>query len=894
MSLDFRDITIGQSIRHYRVEVELGKGGMGKVFRAWDDHLDRQVAVKILAIHAFLDSDRKERFVREARIASALNHPNIVHVYDVDQTADGIDYIVMEYVKGKSLAALISGRGLPLTLCVKYASQVAGALAAAHQKGIIHRDIKPANIMIAEDGTAKVLDFGLSILTEPEGAMDPEKTVLHPSSGVGAAGRNAGSTLEWAVVGTVPYMSPEQTRGEPCDARSDIFSFGSLLYEMVTGDRAFVGDAAATLMSAILRDQPKPARENAKEVPPQLEQVIQRCLQKQADRRFQCMHDVKVALQEISETAAVSEIPAKGGERRHRAAAAGVAALLILGVGAGLGRMLKPSPPAPPTPPQVVLLSRDADYAGFSPDGKWLVYAAYRSGNMELFKRRADGGDETRLTATSANETQPAWSRDGWIAFVSDRDGGGIWEISADQPGSQPVRLTRSGKNPQWAPDGSSLAYEEEGAVYVLAKGQASPQRVVPPTGGSPQMAWSPDGKQLILWNYSQYDLCLVASAGGGCRPLGLVPLGEEVSGLTWSKDGQWLILSRGPFSGTKALWAIPFNLSSGKPAGNAIRLTVSSTDDIHCTLSPDGRTLAYTARDVDQDLYSFPVNPNAGQLAAEAKLIPITVSRRNFYPAVSRSGDVLVWTAQTGNEGLLYMKHPGQDDERHLTDFTRPSMREVNAALSPDASRVIYSSTVGGSYALWVKQSLNERPVSLPMPSSRLDAQPTWSPDGKTLAFYSTRSGNPDIWFVDVSGSNVRQITNWDSNESWPAFSPDGRRLAFVSDHNGNPDIWVRDNTSGRIEPYIEGPAAEGFGTWSPDGRYFYFSSDRSGEFEIWARNEQTGEIRQVTNLKSPSFGLPQSGLYTKFAVADSQLILPLQTRKMDVAILQNWQGMP
>ena len=397
------------------------------------------MAVKILAIHAFLDSDRKERFVREARIASALNHPDIVHVYDVDQTADGIDYIVMEYVKGKSLAALISGRWPAFDLVRQIRQPSRGSARGSTSEG--YYPSRHQARQHHDRGGRNRKSIGLWSLDPDRAGRGHGSRKNGAPSVLGRGCSRADARRVHAGMGRGghgPIHVAGTDAGEPCDARSDIFSFGSLLYEMVTGDRAFVGDAAATLMSAILRDQPKPARENAKEVPPQLEQVIQRCLQKQADRRFQCMHDVKVALQEISETAAVSEIPAKGGERRHRAAAAGVAALLILGVGAGLGRMLKPSPPAPPTPPQVVLLSRDADYAGFSPDGKWLVYAAYRSGNMELFKRRADGGDETRLTATSANETQPAWSRDGWIAFVSDRDGGGIWEISADHPEASP------------------------------------------------------------------------------------------------------------------------------------------------------------------------------------------------------------------------------------------------------------------------------------------------------------------------------------------------------------------------------------------------------------------------------------------------------------------------
>jgi TolB protein len=251
------------------------------------------------------------------------------------------------------------------------------------------------------------------------------------------------------------------------------------------------------------------------------------------------------------------------------------------------------------------------------------------------------------------------------------------------------------------------------------------------------------------------------------------------------------------------------------------------------------------------------------------------------------------VWTAQTGSQGLLYVMHLGRHDEQRLTGEALSSMREVTAALSPNASEVVYSSTIGGSYALWLMPAINRIPVKLIATAVRqIDSQPAWSPDGTTIAFNSNRSGNLDIWSVDVSGKGLRRITDWKSNEYWPVWSPDGRRLAFVSDQSGNPDIWVRDNTTGKVTPYIQQAAEEGFGTWSPNGRYFYFSSDRSGEFEIWVRSEQTGEIHQVTDFKGPEFGLPQSALYTKFAVADTHLIVPLQTRKADVAVLQNWQG--
>src|SRR2546422_427353 len=268
---------IGQTLGHYRIEAKLGEGGMGIVYRALDTRLQRLAAIKVLA-EGVVSPERRKRFVQEARAASALNHPNIVHIYDIDQI-DGMDFIAMEYVAGQTLAEKINRKGLTLAETLKYATQTADALAKAHGAGIVHRDLKPANIMIGEDGRVKLLDFGLAKLVEPEAGEEFAATRTQPAE--------QPHTEEGSILGTVVYMSPEQAEGKKVDARSDIFSFGSVLYEMVTGCRAFEGGTKIAALSAILHQDPKPVSEISPGVPAELEKMIARCLRKDPERRAQ-------------------------------------------------------------------------------------------------------------------------------------------------------------------------------------------------------------------------------------------------------------------------------------------------------------------------------------------------------------------------------------------------------------------------------------------------------------------------------------------------------------------------------------------------------------------------------------------------------------------------------
>jgi len=367
---------IGKTLGHYQITEKLGEGGMGVVYKARDTHLDRFVAIKVLAAEKVADPDRKRRFVQEAKAASALNHPNIIHVYDIDQ-AEGTDFIAMEYAEGRTLAQLIPRRGMQLGEALKYAIQIADALARAHAAGIVHRDLKPSNIMVDEHGLVKVLDFGLAKLAEtaPSGGDETTRTV-------------EAATEKGTIVGTTAYMSPEQAAGRKVDARSDIFSFGSVLYEMVTGRRAFEADSKFSTLAAVIEREPAPL---GGEAPYELERMINRCLKKDPEPRFQHVLDLKVELQEFKEDSDSGRLqPAPVASKQAKPSrlvigAVAAVALIVLSVAVWYG-LTRQRSVEPETPLTVVPLTSYPGYEhslSFSPDGKQVAFQWCTEGPQE-------------------------------------------------------------------------------------------------------------------------------------------------------------------------------------------------------------------------------------------------------------------------------------------------------------------------------------------------------------------------------------------------------------------------------------------------------------------------------------------------------------------------------
>jgi serine/threonine protein kinase len=391
---------IGQTFLHYRILEKIGEGGMGAVYKAQDTHLDRIVAVKVLPAEKVADADRKQRFVQEAKTASSLNHPNIVVVHDIASDG-GHDFIVMEYVEGKTLDQLIGRKGIKLNEALGYAVQIADGLAKAHAAGIVHRDLKPTNVMVTGEGRVKILDFGLAKLTEDVQAGDigPTMTLGRPEKP---------QTEEGFILGTVAYMSPEQAEGKKVDSRSDVFSFGSVLYEMLTGQKAFHQESRIATLAAILKEEPKPAAELNEALPPDIEQVLARCLRKDPQRRWQNMSDLRVVLQDLKEDSESGKLRAPQaavGRRSKRPFVWVGLASMVLAAAILLWIFLPRKPAAPEY--EITRLTFDDGLTwdpAFSPDGMMFAYSSDRSGEGSLDLGPADRG---RPAAATDNSPRP-------------------------------------------------------------------------------------------------------------------------------------------------------------------------------------------------------------------------------------------------------------------------------------------------------------------------------------------------------------------------------------------------------------------------------------------------------------------------------------------------------
>jgi serine/threonine protein kinase len=475
----------GRILGHYEILERLGTGGMGEVFKARDTRLNRIVAVKVLPADRVADPDRRQRFIQEALAASALNHPNIVIVYDINND-QGVDYIVMECVSGKTLDAVIPRQGMRLGPALKIASQIADALAKAHAAGIVHRDLKPTNVMVSDDGHAKLLDFGLAKLIDSP-AIDDDRTRTRLAD-----------TAEGTIVGTAAYMSPEQAEGRALDARSDIFSFGSVLYEMVTGRRAFAGDSAISTLSAVLKEEPKPADE----IPSELRKIIARCLRKDPARRSQHIDDVKVSLDELREDSESGRLGAIDiAAKRRRVPTwiwAGSAAIVALAAVAAWRYAPAGTSVAEPVR-QIPLTTYPGSetHPSFSPDGRQVAFAwnGENRDNIDVYVKLVDGGEPLRLTNDPHDDRLPTWSPDG--RFIAFKRQGSIYLISPLGGGERKITDGAAGE-----PTAGGVGETPDGS------GSTAIERTL---GG---LAWTPDSKSIAFTDTSGAGVNVVAACG--------------------------------------------------------------------------------------------------------------------------------------------------------------------------------------------------------------------------------------------------------------------------------------------------------------------------------------------------------------------------------------------
>jgi len=869
---------IGKTVSHYRITRKLGQGGMGTVYKAEDIRLGRTVALKFLASDMTRDQEAKIRFVHEAQATSALEHPNICTVYEIDENRDGSLFICMAFYAGETLRDVVKRGACKVELIYDLGIQICEGLIRAHEVGVVHRDIKPANLLLTDRGELKIVDFGLAKLS---GSTRVTKT---------------GTTM-----GTIAYKSPEQTRGEDVDPRTDIWSTGVVLYELASGRQPFKGEYEQAVIYSILHEDPDPVTLFRDDVPLDLERVISKCLEKDPDFRYQSTvelaADLKRGKRDLTVSPAIYPSEKKRVKRRSPLVYWMVLIFLLLAVLSfyTLRTALRAPAQHDVSGLRLSVLTRNgeiASYPTWSPDGDWIAYASDEGGTMDIWKRPTAGGRAMQLTYDTGNESQPAWSPDGRnIAYRKEGEGGGICLVPAEGGDKSPTTLTAFGSDPGWLPDGERIAFHWGGEVYSVPYGGGAADTLLTGISAAPHLTWLPDGRRFVFWHRTSGDIHLGSVGHRHSVSLNLIPSGEEVGGITMSRDGRRLIYSRGPFGGQKDLWMAAFDPVRGNTRGNPFPLSITATEDIHCRIAPDGRSLAFTVRQLQRHLLALELDPASGRPQGAGELIT-SDAQLNYYPSFSPDGRKLIYTSHSAGLGMLF----SMDMNRRLpvkvtTDWGREN-RELGAGFGPDNERIVYSSTMTGSYCLWRM----ERAGSSTLPLTRTqhpnrDTHPACSPDGSIVAFYSNRQGNWDIWTVSMEQNDADPVPllSWPSNEMYPAWSPDSRSLFFRTDRSGNADIWTVDIDGENPRSYITSPHEEGWCAWSPNGRWFYFTSDRDGAFNIWVRSSKGGKAVRVTDYKGPANGLSEEAIYTRFAVSDSMLVLPVEERAADIYLLEN-----
>ncbi|HYM11091.1 MAG TPA: protein kinase [Bryobacterales bacterium] len=828
------DELIGRILSHYKVLEKLGEGGMGAVYRALDTRLDRMVALKVLPAQKTSDPERKKRFVQEAKTASSLNHPNIVTIYDIETQSEP-NYIAMEYVAGKTLHECIARQGLPVSETLRYAVPIADALAAAHAAGIVHRDLKPGNIMVTEKGLVKVLDFGLAKLTEPVEVSDATVTIDYM----------APRTMQGMIVGTAAYMSPEQAEGKKVDARSDIFSFGTVLYEMVTGRRPFQGETAMSTLSAIILREPSPVSEISRDTPPELERLILRCLRKEPERRVQHMDDLKVALEELREESTsgrlisgvrTSDVPAAAGPVSAGPASAGpasasvsaalpapaprrlgAAALLVGGIvllaaaGAALWWWQRGTPPA--GPPMLTRLTSDSGlsaYPALSPDGRLLAYASDRSGegNLDIWVQQIGGGEPIRLTRDEADEYEPAFSPDGTrVAFRSEREGGGIYVVPT--LGGESRLLARLGHNPRFSPDGNWVAYwlgatgggfaAGSGKIFLVPSPGGEPRQVHPEVPAGRDPIWMADGKRLLF--------------------LGKIdPKAPVEQGLDW-----WVTPVAGGTPVRTGAFAA-FREQKLLPPPGAYAISAGA-------VSPANDLVLFSARLGDTtNLWEIVISPKTGEVSGAPRRVTfgtdLEMEPSAGAEAGGRAGVAFASLTHTVNVWSLPLDVNRGAAPGELQRITQGVTYNAYPSISADGKKLVYTSAQSGAWNVWIRDLESGKQIALT--ASRGKAlQPKISADGTTVAYWEDDGTKQTIYVIPARGGVPQKVC--DDCGPPTHVSPDGTKVLFESENSPQDEaVMVADLTSGkqyemarsRETPKLFPYAAR----FSPDGRWVAF----------------------------------------------------------------------
>jgi serine/threonine protein kinase len=890
------------------------------IYRARDTKLGRDVAIKVLPPHFSVDAERRSRFRREANLLATLNHPHIGTIHGFEETDDGIGAIVMELVEGPTLAQRLDRGPLPLAEALTVARQIADALEAAHEKGIVHRDLKPDNVVLQTSTSgevrAKVIDFGLAKTVTPRG----DERAPHRSS----------PTEDGRILGTPAYMSPEQARGLPVDKRTDIWAFGCVLFEMLTGRRAFEGATASDTIAHVLEHEPDwsalPAR-----TPPTLRALLERCLRKDAGRRLQHIVDARIELDIANATASPGQSPPYW----RRVAPIAVSTALAL-LGAMLAWTYWPaapgaSQPASPSHTRLTFASGLQTDPTFSPLGDLVAYASNQSGNYDIWVQPASAeGLPHNITDHPSHDTQPDWSpTNSTIVFRSERDGGGLFTVGVT--GGSPERLVPFGYKPRWAPDGARVLFVESdvfnasrGRVYTVALDRTPPQAL--DMSKLPQqlaleaaIGWHPDSQRVTFLRAppggGQFRVSLLDVESGTAQPLKVRPSVElgfreqslnsvRTEPVAWAAN-RTVLYFVGFSKGLYNIWSVDVDPRTHEITGGPRRITTMPEYNERITLARNGTRIAFGAADRNYRILSYPLDPAGTRIAGKAT--PLTPPALfSAFPDLTKDGSRLVFKSfrpgsgtgrldlQLAGEGLAptgpaddtFGKQDSRSPFRWSPDGTmiayRYNRQEVESASARVTSLMLLDPTTG-----------KERPLTTKAPLATYGQEIAygWTPDSRYVVTTRNIPGEHAIALVPVSGAPSAEklaeiIVRTTDDALWNAdISPNGRWVLFQAQKETpvTSRLGIADRATGRIHWVTDGGVWVDKPRWSVDGRLIYFISRQGGLFNVWAigfdpdRGVPIGQPFQLTHFDRSGEQIPLDAGRVELAVARDRLAMPI-----------------
>jgi serine/threonine protein kinase len=835
---------VGQQLGHYQVVREIGRGGMGVVYLAQDVSLGRPVALKLLPRHLTNDPNRLRRFEREARAASALNHHNILTIYEIAHL-DGLHSIATEFIDGVTLRERLKSKDLELSETLNIAEQIASALVAAHEAGIVHRDIKPENVMLRRDGYVKVLDFGLAKLTEQQ-----------PVERVNASAAIAGTNTDTGVLGTVGYMSPEQAQGESVDHRTDIFSLGVLIYEMVTGQVPFNARTAGDITVPIPEQEPLPFAHYLPEAPADLQLIVNKALRTNREERYQTIAEFLIDLRRVR-----SERPPKSNFTRRLSLLAATLALIVGGLlwFYASSRTVKSSLP----PMNVVPFTSFPGHewlGDFSPDGNQIAFAwtGAKEPSIEchIYVMQIGSENPLRLTSDPAADFCPVWSPDGQkVAFIRYSETGTADVFIVPAFGGPERKLLTLGSNVRfpprwdWSTDGKFIAYadktskDEPSKIFLI-----SPDNLARHALTSPAEAWdfnpvfAPDNQSVAFVRQSSplsSDIYIVPLMGG--EPRRLTFENTLVAGLAWTTDGREIIFSSTPDTRNGSLWRIQ---ASG---GAAERVDIAGYNAIWPQISRRGNRLGYVQTSGDMNIYRMEVSDKVVSKDPPTKFIAST--RFDITPQFSPDGGRIAFSSDRSGQTEIWMC---DSDGSNLVRVTSLNKYAGTPRWSPDGQQIAFDFFEERRGHIYVISPEGGEPRRITMGDFD-DTVPSWSRNGKWIYFSSNRTGVFEVWRVPAEGGEAVQVTRQGGRLAFESM--DGKYVYYCKD--SGPGIWRVPVDGGEELKILDSFHSENFGDWAVvnDGLYFINPEAKDGvamEFFDFA----TRKVRQVGKLGKVDIG--------------------------------------